>query len=327
MSSPPKRPLSLNNRAMWAQPRSKKRLLVAVVLGLGLAGFLFAYYFAAPHGDMSSPDSPSIGQSQVVGPDPDHPQHTSSIEVDPAVDESNVEQRPVEEDTGSQSDTPLSESELERLSDVFSNSVYPLFRDDFQLNKEGRSALNVFVANMPEGLDDDDLDAISGMIESQFSGPASEDMAFIITHLYRLEQEEARIMEEGEPITTMDEQLEAHEELRELREDWFGPELAEQLFAGTDDAETHSGESTAESQPEGSSDEQPQPLTDEQAELAAIERAWEQGYEEFLAEKQLIERAGLDQAEKERQVENLMQQHFAPEEMEAVRAFGQESER
>ena len=313
---------------MGATTCSKKRLLGSVVLGLGLAGFLFAYYLVVPHGKMSSPENPSVGQSKISEPDPHHLQSSDNTEVAPPVslvDQKGIERSRVEHATGNPSIIPLDDAELERLSGVFINSVYPAFRDDFQLNTKGRSALNVFVANMPEGLGEEDLETISGMIESQFTGPASEDLAFIITHLYRLEQEEARIMEEREPITTMEEQLEVHEELSELRDEWFGPELSEELFGGTGDAESRPGQSTAESQPEGSAEEQ-ETLTDEQAELAAVESAWEQRYEEFHAEKQLIERAGLDEAEKERQIEDLLEQHFAPEESEAARAFGQDSE-
>ena len=143
--------------------------------------------------------------------------------------------RPGSENAAAPSDSSLQEAELEHLSDVFLNSVYPLFQYDFQLNREGRSAIHVFVASMPDDLSREDLDAISAMIKTQLLSPEAE----------------------------------------------------------------------------------------EQAELADIERAWERRYERFLAEKQVIDRAGLDQTEKDKQIESLLRQHYTPQELEAARAFDQ----
>lgn len=216
------------------------------------------------------------------------------------------------------SDPALSEAGMEHLSDVFMNSVYPSFQYEFQLDLEGRAAIDAFVASMPDDLSSEDLDAISGMIEAQLLSPEAEDLAFIITHLYRLEQEEARIMNEGPPVTTMQGQLEAQEQLSRLRDEWFGSELSEQLFNGADDAGAMPDADTAESQPASDGTEA---QTEAQAELADIERDWEARYQKFRSEKQIIDRAGLDQAEKDRQIEILLQQHYTPQELEAARAY------
>jgi|GEM_PF-1265326 len=307
MSSPQVRRLNSN----------KKRLAVALPL-LALAGLVVAWFFAAPR-EMPSPDDPSAAQPQAVEPRHLDPQHSGSVDADSvgaAAEQQTFDPPPAAEDREGQPGARLQEAELEHLRSALTNSLYPVFRDDFQLNMEGVSAINAFVASMPPGLGGEDLDSISALIESQLPGPASEDLAFIITHLYRLEQEEARMMNELGPATTMADQMEAQEQLAELRDDWFGPELSEQLFSGTDDAGDYASEGAPDSEPEGSSETQ--------TELASMEGAWEQRYQEFLAEKQIIDRAGLDEAEKERQIEDLLQQHYAPEEVDAARAFDEE---
>ncbi|MCH8498982.1 MAG: hypothetical protein LAT63_10920 [Marinobacter sp.] len=224
-----------------------------------------------------------------------------------------------------QPDSLLHEAELERLSGVFLNTVYPSFQSGFRLDLEGRAAIDVFVASMPEGLSSEELATISAMIERQLFTPEADDVAFIITHLYRLEQEQARMLSEGAPITTMAGQLEAQQRLSQLRDDWFGPELAERLFSGTDDVDAATGESPARNPAGGTNTEElPERLTGAQAELAGMESAWAQRYQRFLAEKQFIDNAGLDETEKDQQIEALLRQHYPPEELEAARAFGQQ---
>lgn len=276
------------------------------LLCLGIAGLLLAYLLAVPGGNTPPAERVSSDQGQAAFPSSDSAPASAarSAEGEPAVPDTNGHNVTVEPDS------LLQEAELEHLSDVFMSSVYPLFQYDFPLNIEGRSAIDVFVASMPQGLRDEDLDAISTLIETQLTSPEAEDLAFIITHLYRLEQEEARITREGAPVTTMADQLEVQEQLAKLREQWFGPELSNLLFSGAEDAPAAEG-----------AGELPESLAEEQSELAAIESAWEQRYQKFLAEKQVIERAGLDQAEKDRQIEALMRQHYAAQERKAARAF------
>ncbi|WP_404365492.1 lipase secretion chaperone [Marinobacter sp.] len=243
------------------------------------------------------------------------------------VERPTIDAIPPGEETGTQPASRLQEAELEHLSEVFLNTLHTLFQYDFPLDQEARAALDTFVASMPEDLTSEDLETISAMIQAGLSSPESEDLAFIITHLYRLEQEEARLMSEGAPVTTMAQQLEAQERLAQLRDQWFGPELSELLFSGADDAGTSSDQISAGSQPAyDGMEERPEALAEAQAELADMESAWEQRYQVFLAEKQVIDRAGLDQTEKDRQIEALLQQHYIPRELEAARAFDQKAE-
>jgi hypothetical protein len=289
-----------------------------LLLGLGLAGLLFIDYFSAPAVKMPPADIATADRTQAVAPFSGPPSGTLS-----GTDQENLRDGAAE-NAVAPSDSTLQEAELEHLSEVFLNSVYPLFQYDFQLNREGRSAIDVFVASMPDGLSREDLDAISAMINAQLLSPEAEDLAFIITHLYRLEQEEARIMSEGAPVTTMEGQLEAQERLSQLRDEWFGPELSALLFSGADDLPASSDPNTAESPADDDGTEElPEALAEERSELADIERAWERRYERFLAEKQVIDRAGLDQTEKDKQIEALLRQHYTPQELEAARAFDQ----
>lgn len=309
-----------NNRSTGTQRGS-------ALLGLGVGGLLLAYYIAGPE-DYLSPSDPAPEESLQAAVPLAHVRpklsearlESGSPAFTPGVSNTDTD-RPEVYVTG-HTQSLLQEAELEHLSDVFLNIVYPLFRYDFQLSAEGRSAINVFVASMPEGMGTEDLERVAAMIDTQLSSPESEDLAFVITHLYRLEAEEARILSEGAPVTTMAGQLEAQERLAELREEWFGPELSELLFSGSDENQASAEQITDPSRPGGSGAEAPpEALTEEQAELAAIKLAWEQRYQEYLAEKRVIERAGLDQPEKDRQIEALLQQHYSPQELDAARAF------
>lgn len=304
--------------SMSEKHSSKGKKAGYAILGLGVAGLLLAYMFAAPWGTTPPSESVNAQQEQAAV--------SSSHDAEANEERSAVADPPVAtinpRNPATETDSELQEADLEHLSDVFINSVYPLFQYDFPLNNEGLSAINVFVASMPQDLSGDDLNAISTMIETQLASPEAEDLAFIITHLYRLEQEEARITRERSPVTTMEDQLEVQEQLSQLREQWFGPELSAVLFSGEDDAQAQ-----AETVPDAEgAEELPESLADEQSELAAIESAWEQRYQKFLVEKQVIERAGLDQAEKGRQIDALMRQHYTARELKAARAFDQSRE-
>lgn len=308
---------------MAANIRSKRKVLGCALFGLGIAALLFVYFFVAAPGDNSeSPVVSAVEQSRTAPSSPSAA--NDSVKSGDGAGEHSLSsmshEDPVAENPEAEPDAVLKDEELERLSDVFENSVYPLFRNDFQLDIESRAAINALVASIPEGLSSEDLDRVYAMIERRLSTPEAEDVAFIITHLYRLEQEEARLMRERGPVTTMAGQLEAQEELSRLRDQWFGPELSEKLFSGTDDVQSRSGEIQAD---DLGDEKPPETLTDEQAELAELEGDWEERYQRFLAERQVIDNAGLDQAEKDQQIEALLRQHYAPEELEAARAFDQ----
>ena len=313
---------------MSAPARSKRKLLGYTLLGLGAWGLIFAWHFAPPGGkaspDSSPPDQPQAGVSSSSGGLETPLVRVETSPSSPATGRPDSDAARTTEEAGAQPASRLQEAELEHLNEVFLNTLRPLFQYDFPLDQEGRSAIDVFVASMPEGLTSDDLETISAMIESRLSAPEAEDLAFIITHLYRLQQEEARLMSEGEPITTLAQQLKAQAQLSQLREEWFGPELSTMLFSDTGDAGATAVQSPLAG-PTGGSD--PENLgrapTEEQAELAAMESAWQQRYQNFLMEKQIIDRAGLDQAEKDRQIELLLQQHYTPQEVEAAKAFDQ----
>jgi hypothetical protein len=302
---------------------TKRKQLGGVLLLLVFVGLIFGYYVSAP--DAKTPVSEPLENTTARATTTT----TTGTTFKSAAEEQEPALEPAPSSTSSIKPEPtLPEAELAHLSDVFLSSLYPLFQYDFPLDREGRLAIDAFVASMPEGLSDEGLDAVSAMIQSQLRTPEAEDLAFIITHLYRLEQEEARMLSEGEPITTMEGQLEAQERLSRLREEWFGPELSARLFPGAEDIRgalyEGAGPSTKESSPDDTgSDEPPESLTEARAELADIERAWERRYQEFLADKQVIDRASLDQSEKDQQIEALFRQHYTPQELEAAKAFDQ----
>lgn len=306
---------------MAANIRSAKILSGAALLGIGIVCLVFAYVFlAGPESNDSSPQPSLDAEPQAASQPPTrhHEPETGSETSSPIVATSPTDQGT--EGTAAQPPSRLQETELEHLREVFQNSVAPSFQYDFRLDREGRAAIDAFVASMPDGLGNEDLDTLTTLIESQLSTPEAEDLAFIITHLYRLEEEEAHLMDDIGPVTTMAGQQEAQAKLAQLRDDWFGPELSARLFSDTDDGQSSA---TADSPDDNNAEETSEPQNEEQAELADIENEWEQRYQAFNAEKQFIDNAGLDQAEKDRQIEVLLQQHYAPEERDAARAFGQ----
>lgn len=305
------------------KPLSKGKRAGYVLLCLGAAGLLCAYIFTVPHRDTPPVVSVSVdsGRAGVPSGYPAPPGAERSGELEPAVADTPLPNIPTKADSG------LQEAELEHLGEVFMNSLYPLFQYDFPLDNEGRSAIDVFVASMPQGLSGDDLDTVSNMIETGLASPEAGDLAFIITHLYRLEQEEARITRQRGPVATMADQIAVQEQLSQLRDQWFGPELSTLLFSGAEDAQAPENPTQSENPPNATAAEElPELQARAKSELAAIERAWEQRYQMFLAEKQVIERAGLDQAEKARQIETLMRQHYAAKELKAAKAFDQSRE-
>lgn len=306
---------------MAANIGSARILSGAALLGVGIVCLVFAYlFFAGPENNDSSPKPPPEAGPQAASPPPtDHRDSEAGAETSSPIPATAPTDQGAD-GTAAQPHSRLQETELDRLREVFQNSVAPSFQYDFQLDREGRAAIDAFVASMPDGLGNEDLDTLTNMIESELSTPEAEDLAFIITHLYRLEQEEARLMNDIGPVTTMAGQQEAQEQLEQLRDEWFGPELSDRLFSDTDDGQSSA---TADSADDKSTEETSEPRNEEQAELADIESDWKQRYQAFQAEKRFIDNAGLDQEEKDRQTEALLQQHYTPEERDAARAFGQ----
>ncbi|GAA3965494.1 hypothetical protein GCM10022278_24140 [Allohahella marinimesophila] len=301
-------------------------LVVALlVLGLGLL-FVVILFFSRSENTAPEHNAPTHRPQPVEPPTPMSPESAGNIaqsRLPPSTDERLGSKDGLSAArTAAQSGAQLQDADIEHLSDVFRNSVYPSFQDGFQLDRDGRAAIDVFVASMPDGLNNTDLGAVASIIKAQLPAAEAEELAFIITQLYRLEQEETRIMNEGEPVTTMAGQLAAQKRLTQLRDEWFGPELSALLFSETDIAQSSSGDNTADHHAGGANSEDlSEALVQKQAELADIESDWEQRYQKFRTEKQLIVNAGLDQAEKDRQIDLLFRQHYSDQELEAAQAF------
>ncbi len=290
----------------------------AALVGIGSVCLLLAYvFFAAPESDNRAVPTPAVGPESASPNPPNRREPEPGAEAPVFATATTAEQGA--EDTAVQPASGLQEAELEHLREVFQNSVAPAFQYDFTIDQEGRAAIDAFVASMPEHLSREELDTLSSLIERELATPEAEDLAFIITHLYRLELEEARLTKDLGPVTTMADQQEAQVQLTQLRDEWFGPELSARLFADTDDGQPDTGTGA-----DDSTTERGEPRTEAQAELAEFENAWAQRYQAFQAEKRLIDNAGLDQAEKDRQIEVLLQQHYAPGERDAARAFDQQ---
>lgn len=213
-------------------------------------------------------------------------------------------------------DRQLTDHQLAQLNELFLNSVAPYFQYEFKLEADHKAALQIFVGRMPEGLSQQDLNTITEMIQSQLKTAEAEDLALLITSLYQLEQEEARLLGSGSMPTTMAEQLKMHAQLTQMRENWLGKEFASLLYASPEVAP-----SSDEVEKDINQGNQGEDLQSVENEMADQEKQWEQRYQLYLQEKQLIEKAGLAEQEKQLQIEALLKHHYSTQELEAARAF------
>lgn len=214
------------------------------------------------------------------------------------------------------SDTVMDEEILAHLNQVFLSSVYPLFQYEFNQSEEARIALGVFVSALPAGMNLDELTGITNMLEAHINNADAEHLSDLIKGVYLIEQKEGHLMSEQRFPETMDEQLKLHQEMGKMREMILGKTLAKWYFDGAEEEPELQAELQAEH-------DDPLSNSTEQNELMLLEEQWEARYQAYNREKQVIENAGLDQQEKQKQVEVLLAEHFKTHEIEAARIYDQ----
>ncbi len=216
--------------------------------------------------------------------------------------------------------------------------LYPVYEETFVWGPNSRAALSIFVERLPMGMEYEDLDSLSTLIIDYLHGPDGERIAGIVSRLYRLRVLEESRFDNGAVAETIEAMMEQEVQRNALRKFVLGEELYEGVYGNTplESAAEPSGSEDGVSAVVGSmreaqkSDDE---IVDYLAEnvgadeaenyqrLRDIERWWENRYAAFLAEKRVIDRAGLDQAEKQAQIEQLYSAHYATEELQAAKAY------
>ncbi|TNC80183.1 MAG: hypothetical protein C9356_15550 [Oleiphilus sp.] len=229
------------------------------------------------------------------------------------------------------------------LDALFVSRLKPIFEFGFTLETDSIVALEIFVAQLPMSLADEDLQKLKEVIGHHVVDEVAKPLTDLVLNLYGLRLAEDALHAELGPPDSMEEMAGFQRQLQGLRVSFLGQELAETLY-GSDKAAPE-GEQTLvlpdpESDPLGhriarlteeglSATEIAQALADEfgvavadnYLELYAIEDHWKTRYAAFLEQKNVITSAGLDAREKQRQIDLLLQEHYLPQELQAARRY------
>ncbi len=212
----------------------------------------------------------------------------------------------------------LTEEKLNELQALFMSSLYPLFQYELSLSSQHKGRLQLFVSSMPEGLNKLELSTVLRMIETQLNHPEAEDLAMLIGGLYQADRAEAAFLSQQKVPKTAAEQEALLQNIQSIREAWLGKEIAE-LFYADEVAQDNPVSNLNSTKPSKG------PLTEQEVrvarELASIENEWEQRYQRFLQEKEYIDQAGLSEEDKQLQIDELLNHHYAANEIEAARAY------
>jgi hypothetical protein len=170
-----------------------------------------------------------------------------------------------------------------------------------------------------------DLEELQSLIRIGLPGPAGEQTAEVVGNYYRFLQAEKEFNElYGAP--GMDANVESgYEELVALRELYLGPEVASKLFEKQDRDARYMLRSMLLARDESL---KPEEREARQKKLAASFHSespdlpqWEERYGLFQYEQQTIVESTLSEEEKQRQIEQLLEQHFDADEIPAVKDY------
>jgi len=228
--------------------------------------------------------------------------------------------------------------------------------------------------DMGPALSPEAMSGLQDVIRAGLPGPAGEEAARLLENYYRFRHAE---MEFDEQRATQLPAVEHHKQLVQLRRNYLGQEIADQLFAVEDTQARHmlaaieiqkNTTLTAEEKqarqaalqdqlndrllalgllkPEEAAAEKVGRLREQGASSADIystrkailgaegarglsaadreEAQWQSRFNGFWQARRYVMQAGLDEAERDRQIEQLLDQYFSPEERERARATSSE---
>lgn len=199
---------------------------------------------------------------------------------------------------------------------------------DLILDHTALLALDRSLQNGDLRLTDQELSDLQQMIRDRLPGKAGAQTARIVADYYRYRQAETEYLSTTTPQESAVDpaSISAHkaryDRLRQLREQYLGPEASEKLFRVSDAHATYMFEAHRIRNDDSLSDEEKirrvNALNDElQQQYITIDN-WEQRYQQFQADKQQILQAGLSDADKVSQIKGLLNEQFTAEELRQV---------
>lgn len=203
------------------------------------------------------------------------------------------------------------------------------------LDNDAMIALDEALERIYNQLGPDAIAALQQLILDALPGITGEQTAELVAdyaeYLKAKEEFSALHENQGEPnsepsVESLNNDAELYEELQALRTVHLGNEAAKELFRVSDAAAEYMFASMKLSMNDEMSTEQmmqeQQRLHDKQISQALNIVNWDSRYATFKANKQSILNASISQAEKEKQLNELLQQQFTSEEAEKMRYFG-----
>ncbi|HTN35415.1 MAG TPA: lipase secretion chaperone [Marinobacter sp.] len=199
---------------------------------------------------------------------------------------------------------------------------------DVILDNEALEALNQTLHYGQMELSSQNLADLQELIKVGVPGKAGEQTAKIVVDYYRYlgaENEFNTLYEQQDSPVDMssDAYTRQYEELTALRALYLGQDVATSLFATADasarymfDVQRVEADSTLTADEKAARLEE---INNRLTDATVPVTNWRERYSTFLTEKQRLMDAGLDEQEKKVQLENLMHQHFDPDELAKVR--------
>lgn len=196
------------------------------------------------------------------------------------------------------------------------------------LDHAALQALNSSLQSGDLRLTEQELSALQQMIRDRLPGQAGTQTAQLVGDYYRYLQAETEYLGTTMPEeTTADAgSISAHKaryaRLRQLREQYLGPEASAKLFRVSDAHAAYMFEAYRIRNDNSLSDEEKlrkvNALNDELKQQYITIDNWQQRYQQFQADKQQILRAGLSDADKISQIKGLLNAQFTAEELRQI---------
>lgn len=193
------------------------------------------------------------------------------------------------------------------------------------IDSQTLEALNQTFRHGRNRLEPHELEALQELIKAGLPGTAGEETARIVGDYHRFLQARRQKFTEDE-ANDQPESLEATErrysELRQLREEHLGDEVARKLFREEDATAQYMLEAQRVAMdPDLSAEEKiarSATLSQQLQEQILDIDNWPERRAAFERERQQIEQAGLSEADKQSQIRTLKQQHFDQQELERL---------
>lgn len=206
------------------------------------------------------------------------------------------------------------------LADIHLSESGEVIPDQTALNALNRAFVTSGIDWTPARVEE-----LQAIVRAGLPGIAGEQAAAIVGDFYQYTQDKAAL---ESVYTSTTDPAEAHlqySELMAIRRQTMGDAVADQLFADEEASARYMFESIALAQDNSLSAaerrERQQALEQSLRERPPSIPQWQDRYAEFQQAKQSIQQAGLERAEAQRQLDNLVDQHFSSSEQTQASHF------